>query len=543
MKKDVIHPQVIEVVGLGKRFPGVVALDNFEFDLAAGEIHALVGENGAGKSTFIKLLAGAYSPDSGQIHINGQQVGIRSPKHAHELGMAFIHQGAQVVPQFSAAEEMTLGIVKARRFGILVDWAAANAAAKAVARRLGLDFSLRTPVWQLSAAQQQLIAIGRALLANARVLVLDEPTAPLAGSEVEKLFRLVKSLASEGVGVIYVSHRLDEVFELANRVTVLKDGVKVTTLPISEIHGKEHLVRLIVGRDLAEHFPVPAKKHPEESVLLRVRNLNWGRLVRDVSFDLHRGELVGMAGLVGAGRSEVAHVLFGSQTPDSGTMEIAGRTVRPKRPRDAIRAGLALLPEDRRAQGAILDMNVRENMTLASLPRYRVARWIPLLSLKKERRAAVDHMRVLRVRARGPEQPILQLSGGNQQKVIVAKWLSTDARILIFDEPTQGIDVGTKAEIYALMDRLAAEGRSVIFISSDLDELTRVCHRILVMREGRLVADLLGADESKVLAYCFGTEAATIANGDLKSDATHPAGSVRSVDGSGEPVRDDRVPN
>jgi ABC-type sugar transport system ATPase subunit len=502
---------VVSTRRLTKRFPGTLALQSFDIDIYPGEIHALVGENGAGKSTFIKIIAGAYTADDGDIFVDGNQVRIRSPQVSQELGLSFIHQQLTNVPQFSVSEELTIGLVRGRHHGLLVDRKTARRTAREVAERLGLTFDLRRQMATLSAAQQQLVAIGRALIAESRVLVLDEPTAPLSAGEAEKLFEIVESLRDDGVAVVYVSHRLEEVFRLADRVTVLKDGLKVGTFPISEIEDKDHLIRLIVGRDVKQFYPQAPETGSEATTVLKVRDLRDGRRVHGVSFDLRKGEMVGLAGLVGSGRSELAHILFGDQRPSGGTIEVTGEVRRFRQPRQAIKSGIALLPEDRRTQGAILAMRVRENMTLASLERFRFAGALPLVNKRRERHAVKDEMSRLRVRARSAEQPLAQLSGGNQQKVILAKWLMTDSDILIFDEPTQGIDVGSKAEIYDLVDVLVGRGKSVVFISSDLEELSRVCRRVLVMREGRIVADLYDADEAEILRNCF--EARSEANG------------------------------
>jgi ABC-type sugar transport system ATPase subunit len=512
---------MLSVRAVSKTFPGVRALHKVDIEVREGEVHALVGENGAGKSTLIKILAGAYSPDEGEVRLNGRPVTITSPRHALDLGLAFIHQELNLVPYFSSYENMTLGLRRRRYLGFLIDWRAVRKQVEQVAKRLGFDFDIRLPVSELSASRQGMVAIGRALMADARLITMDEPTSTLSAEEVDKLYDVVRDLARSGVAIIYVSHRLNEIFDLADTVSVLKDGEKVATLPRQNVSGKAHLVRLIVGRELAEYHP-HYEEHPGKTVL-RVRNASWARYVRNVSLDLHEGEIVGLTGLIGAGCSELAHLIFGSQRLDSGSIEVEGVPAHFRHPRDAIRKGMALLPEDRRKQGAVMAMSVRENMTLPALAGFRVSPLMPLIARRRERQTVSAMMRRLNVRATGSEQQLALLSGGNQQKAILGKWLLTKARILIFDQPTQGIDVAAKSEIYRLIEQLAADGAAVIFISSDLDEVVRLCTRVLVMREGELVADLHKPDPGRILAYCYGQ--------DVESAVTAESG-VSSVNGS-----------
>jgi ABC-type sugar transport system ATPase subunit len=495
---------MLSVRAVSKTFPGVRALHKVDMEVREGEVHALVGENGAGKSTLIKILAGVYSPDEGEVWLHARPVTITSPRHALNLGLSFIHQELNLVPYFSAYENMTLGLRRRRHLGFLIDWRAVRKQVEKVAERLSFDFDIRLPVSELPASRRGMVAIGRALMADARLITMDEPTSTLTVQEVQKLYDVVRDLARSGVAIIYVSHRLNEIFDLADTVSVLKDGEKVATLPRQNVTSKAHLVRLIVGRELAEYQPHHVE-HPGKTVL-RVRNASWARSVRNVSLDLHQGEVVGITGLIGAGRSELAHLIFGSQPLDSGSIEVEGARVHFRHPRDAIRKGMALLPEDRRQQGAVMAMSVRENMTLPALGGFRVSSLIPLIARWRERRTVSGMMGRLNVRATGTEQQLALLSGGNQQKAILGKWLLTKASILIFDEPTQGIDVAAKSEIYTLIEQLAADGAAIIFISSDLEEVVRVCKRVLVMREGELVADLYDPDPGRILAYCYGQD-------------------------------------
>lgn len=496
---------VLSVRGISKSFPGVRALHDVDFDAYAGQVHALVGENGAGKSTLIKILAGAQAPDRGEIFVRGQPTTLETPHRALDLGLSFIHQQLNLVPTFSAVENMTLGLPRRHRLGVLIDWRDVRRSARRVAKRLDFDFDIDTAVAGLSAPQQQLVAFGRALLSGASIITMDEPTASLSEEEVKKLYAVVRDLRNAGVAIVYVSHRLDEIFDLADTVTVFKDGEKVVTMPIGEVRDKAHLVTLIVGRAVSEFYPA-AQDHPGE-VVLRVRDLTWGTRVKNVSFDLRKGEILGLTGLVGAGRSELAHVLFGAHRADSGTVSFGESALRFSSPRAAIDRGIALVPEDRRHQGAIVSMNLRENITLPALKRFRSRPVLPLIDRSAERRATRRTLEDMDVRATGSEQTLATLSGGNQQKVILGKWLLTGAQVLILDEPTQGIDVGAKSEIYNLVERLAATGVSILFISSDLEEIVSICKRVLVMREGRIVANLHNPDDHQILAHCYGSAA------------------------------------
>jgi ABC-type sugar transport system ATPase subunit len=493
---------VVRMRAVSKSFPGVRAVQRVDFDVRAGEVHALVGENGAGKSTLIKMLAGVERPDEGAIEIDGREVSIHNADDATRLGLAFIHQDLNVVPNFSGYENMTLGLHLPKVAGVLVNWRLMRRRVREVVDRVGIDFDLRRPAKDLSQAQKQLIAIGRALLLEARVVTMDEPTAALADSEVERLYAVIRDLTAGAVGIIYTTHRLDEVFELAGRVTVLRDGLKIGTFERAELTDKRQLAELIIGREEREVFH---QETPElGAVLLEARGLSWGSRVRDVSLELRGGEIVGIAGLVGSGRSELAHLLFGSLRADAGEILVHGEPVALRGPSSAIKRGIALLPEERRQQGAVPQMSVRENATLASIGRYTLG---PFVHRRRERRALREMVEKLDVRVASIDAPIRNLSGGNQQKVLIGKWIDTEADVYLFDEPTQGVDVGAKAEIHRIVERLARDGAAVLFISSDLEEVVAISDRVLVMREGRLVAAMPRSEASvpKVLAHCYAT--------------------------------------
>lgn len=491
---------LLEVVGLVKSFPGVRALKGVDFDVRPGEVHALVGENGAGKSTLIKILAGVYQPDAGTVRVGGNEVRVNSAKQATELGFSFIHQDLNFVPGFNAIENMALGNPLPRVGGIFVRWSELRRQAKSVADRMLIDFDLDSPVRELSQAQRVMLAICRALMLDSQLIVMDEPTAALSGQEVSQLYKLVKDLTRQGVAILYVSHRLEEVFNLADRVTVLKDGSKVGTYDIEELVDTAHLTQLIIGKTLEEM--IGTHRRSVGDVRLAAKNLVWGSKVRNVSLELRAGEIVGLAGLVGSGRSELARLLFGAERPDSGQIEVAGRPVRLASPRDAIDCGVALVPEDRRHQSGVMQMSVRENATLISLGRYRIG---PFIRRRLERVTVRRMIDRFSIRTPSVETPLKDLSGGNQQKVLIGKWVDSDAVVYIFDEPTQGVDVGAKQEIFSIIRNLADEGSAVLFIASELEEVVGIADRVLVMREGSLVAEMDRSEASvqRVLEHCY----------------------------------------
>lgn len=477
---------ILEMKDITKRFPGVTALDGVCLSVRRGEVHGLVGENGAGKSTLMKILAGAQPMDSGEILVDGTPARIRSPQDAQSHGISMIHQEFNLVPRLSVAENIFLG--RLPRWGRLgrVDWRVLNAEAAQALGRIGVEMDVRRPVGELSIAQRQMVEIAKALTVNAQILVMDEPSATLTDHELEALFRLIRQLRREGIAVIYISHRLEELFNIGDRVTVMRDGAWIGTHFLCDL-DRDDIIRMMVGRELAEEYPVnPRPRGPE---CLRVEGLTRRGAFRDVSFTLHAGEILGLTGLVGSGRTEVARAVFGADRAHAGRVLVDGAPVRIRSPKDAIARGIALLTEDRKGQGLVLNQTVRENITASNLKALGPG---PFLWPRREKAAATRLSAELQVKTPSIEQAARNLSGGNQQKVVLAKWLFTKARIFLFDEPTRGIDVGAKAEIYRLIDRLAAEGAGILVISSELPEILGVCDRILVMHEGRISGELPG---------------------------------------------------
>lgn len=486
--------------GIAKAFPGVQALAGVSLELWPGEVHALVGENGAGKSTLIKIAAGVYLPDAGEILFEGRPVRLHSPRDAAALGIAVIHQEPYLFPTLSVLENLFMGFQPRRRLLGLLDWPAMVRRAREVLQALGVALPLEVPAGELRAAQQQLLQIARALLQDARVLIMDEPTSSLSQKEVATLFEIVRRLRARGVGILYITHRLEEVFALADRVTVLRDGRLVGTFPVATVTPGT-LIAHMVGRELTHLFPHTPR--PPGPVLLRVHGLGRRGLFEGISLEVRAGEIVGLAGLVGAGRSEVAQAIFGLLPPETGFVEVDGRRLAPRAPWEAMAAGIVYLPEDRHRQGMVAPMSVRANLTLTVL--HRLAR-LGFVDRRAEDALVRSYQARLRIRAASLEQPIGTLSGGNQQKVIVARGLAARPRVLILDEPTRGIDVGTKAEIHRLMDELAAQGMGILLISSELPEILGMSDRILVMRAGRLVGELSRAEatQERVMALAMG---------------------------------------
>jgi ribose transport system ATP-binding protein len=484
--------------GIRKAFPGVVALDGVSLEVRAGEVHVLLGENGAGKSTLMKILSGALGKDAGEIRLGGEPVSIAGPRDAHERGIRIIYQELTLVPHLSVAENISLGR-EPGRFG-LVDRRAQDRDARERLGRLGVAIDPRTLVGELGVARQQMVEVAKALTGEPRIIIMDEPTSALTTTEIGELFATIERLTARGVAVVYISHRMEEVTRVGHRVTVLRDGRHVATRRIDEVTVPE-LVKLMVGRDVTEHFP--RRRVPPGEEILRAEGLSRAGVLHDVSFVLRRGEVLGVAGLMGAGRTELARILAGADRPDAGRVILRGQPVSVRGPRDAIRRGLALLPEDRKTQGLVLGLPVRANVALPSTP--RLARF-GVVDAAAETALAQRQVDELRIRTPGLGQRVVNLSGGNQQKVVLGKWLAADVDVLLMDEPTRGIDVAAKVEIYELMNRLTAEGKAILMISSELPEVMGMSDRILVLCRGRLAAELeaRGATQEQVLAAALG---------------------------------------
>jgi ABC-type sugar transport system ATPase subunit len=470
---------LIEASAISKSFPGVRALDAVDFTLRAGEVHALVGENGAGKSTLIKIFSGVYQPDSGEIRVDGQPVAIGSAQESQALGIVPVHQEIHLVPLLSVAENIFLGRQPLRGRGF-IDHAGMERQAAEILEGLGIRVDVRALVTDLSVARRQMVSIARALSSNARVIILDEPTASLSERETQILFEIIRRLKERGVAVIYISHRLEEIFAIADRVTVMRDGRIVGTQPVTETR-LEQIIAMMVGREMSELFR--KEEVPIGAPVLQVDDLCVAGVLRDVSFTLHQGEILGLAGLVGAGRSELARAIFGADRYDRGNVLLEGRPLRARHPRDAVARGVGLAPEDRKQQGLIMGLPVAQNITLANL--FRRQR-LGFFSLRAEKQTAETYVKRLGIRTPDVERQVAFLSGGNQQRVVIARWLETRPKVLILDEPTQGVDVGAKAEIHGLMVELARAGVGILLISSDLPEVLQMSDRVLVMHEGRI---------------------------------------------------------
>ncbi len=483
-----------------KEFPGMKALDSVDLDLERGEIHVLVGENGAGKSTLMKILSGVYRADSGEIRIEGQKVTIDSPKHAEALGISMIHQEFNLLPWRDVAQNVFLGREPTRGLLGMIDVRRVHDDTRALLKSLGISLDTHCLVRSLGVAQRQMVEVAKALSMDARILIMDEPTATLTTREIDQLFTLMRNLTSRGVGIIYISHRTEEIFRVGDRITVLRDGQRIATRRTSEVTMDE-LISMMVGRKVEQRFVRDLVPRGPEA--LRVRGLTRKGKFEDVSLSVHCGEIVGIAGLVGAGRTEVARAIFGGDPHDSGEIRLFGKAVRRCSPSSSVSNGMGLLPEDRKDQGLALIMTIKDNIVQACLR--QVSDW-GFINFKKERILAEDYVRDLRIAAPSIFKLAKFLSGGTQQKVVLAKWLASRSRILIFDEPTRGIDVGVKAEIYKMMNELAKQGVAILMISSDLPEIMGLCDRTYVMHEGRMVGEFGRgqASQEDILRYAMG---------------------------------------
>lgn len=476
---------LVRMEGIEKHFPGVHALKSARFELRAGEVHALMGENGAGKSTLMKILSGVYTPDGGTVVVDGNAVEFDGPRAAQDVGVGIIHQELSLMNDLTAAQNIFIGREPRRRFGRL-DEAALNSQAADIFLQMNLKLDTRTPIHEMTIAKQQMVEIAKALSYRSHILVMDEPTAALNDAEIADLFTIIRKLRSEGVGIIYISHKMDELKQIADRVTIMRDGETIDTVSAVETPIDE-IITMMVGRVLSDNAS-DLSVVDNTQVALQVTGLNRGNVIKDVSFNVYQGEILGFAGLMGAGRTEVARAIFGADPCDSGEIRVHGQTVDIKSPANAVAAGIGYLSEDRKHFGLATGMNVRANIAMTHLKRF--ASSLGVLDEPAMQSVAQDFIARLGIRTPSDLQQVGLLSGGNQQKVVVAKWLLRECDVLIFDEPTRGIDVGAKAEIYKLLLDLAAQGRAIIVISSELPEVLRVSHRIAVMCEGRITGIL-----------------------------------------------------
>ncbi len=484
-----------------KEYPGVLALDDVNFELQAGEVHCLLGENGAGKSTLMKVLSGAIPKEKGEIFVDGKLVEISSPADSQKLGIGMIYQDFKLVPELSVAENILLGNEPVRGKSPFIDFPSMNKRAETILSQLGEDFSATASVNTLSVAQRQVVEIAKALSKNVRILAMDEPSASLTQREMKNLFAIIKRLKAEGVGIIYISHRLEEIFEIGDTITVLRDGKYIKTCPIGEA-TRRTLINWMVGREIEQEYPKIELELGEE--ILRVENVSGG-IVKNASFSLNKGEILGFGGLVGAGRTDLARIVFGADKKESGYIFLQGKEVSPRSPREAIDLGIGLLTEDRNHFGLFMQMDIKENISISNLVELLKG---PFIDKKKENSVATEYSNSLRIKTPSIEQQVENLSGGNRQKVVLARWLFTKSKVLIFDEPTVGIDVGVKFEIYNLMNQLAKDGFGVIVISSDLPELLGISDRVAVMWQGKITGVLKRADftQERVMMLATGQQ-------------------------------------
>ncbi|MBY3465833.1 sugar ABC transporter ATP-binding protein [Rhizobium laguerreae] len=472
--------ELVKLKSISKSFGGIHALKSVDFDVRRGEVHALLGENGAGKSTLMRVLGGEMVPSHGEVVIDDKQVVFRDPRDARALGIVVIHQELALAPDLTVAENIFLGELP------VISHASLRKRAKELIDRLGFKIDPGRIAGTLAVAHQQVVEIAKALSQDIRIIVFDEPTAVLAAQDAMKLHGIIRGLRDRGVGIVYISHRLDEVFDIADRMTVMKDGQTVGTVATSDVKIDD-IIRMMVGRPISAMFPERGKRVIGQE-MLKVEHLNAGRMVRDVSFSVRSGEIVGLGGLIGSGRTEVARVIFGADPLESGTITLKGKVLKPKSPKDAVEAGIGLVPEDRKQQGVILDKPIRVNSTMAKMS--SVVNAFGFLKRTKERADVRALGKSLRLKASSVDAPVSSLSGGNQQKVVLAKWFHADGDVIILDEPTRGVDVGAKSEIYALVNKLAEDGKAVLVISSEHQELFGLCDRVLAMGQGRIRGEL-----------------------------------------------------
>jgi ABC-type sugar transport system ATPase subunit len=485
-----------QLINISKQFPGVLAVDTVSLDIFPGEVHVVAGENGAGKSTLMKLLSQVERPTTGKVLLNGQEVAFVNPQHAKRLGISMVYQEFALAPHLTVAQNIVLGR-ESTRFGV-IDQRAEVEQARRLLQRVGLHIDPRRLVSTLSVAEQQMVEIAKALDVEAKLVIMDEPTATLTDQEIVRLFSVIRGLTAQGIAVVYISHRLDEIFQIADRVTVMRDGKVVATLPRSEI-DQQKLIRLMVGRDIKNLYPKPEPKIGP--VMLRAEGITRRGILHHCSFEVRAGEILGFAGLIGSGRTELARAVFGADPLDAGNIWLEGKHLFIKSPASAIDAGIGYLTEDRKRNGLAMTLDIAQNITLTNLP--TVASWI---DLGKEERIALRARDRLKIRTPSVHRKVTVLSGGNQQKVIVARWLETRARVLFFDEPSRGIDVNAKAELFEIIGTLASEGRAIVLISSYLPELINMCDRIIVLHEGRIAGELQRGQftEERIMALATG---------------------------------------
>jgi len=496
-----VSEYVLELNGITKTFPGVRALDKVSFKLKAGEIHALMGENGAGKSTFIKVITGVYTPDEGEIILNGKAVQMKNPNNAQAMGIAAIYQHGNVYPDLTVTENIFLGHEKIEKWTKRILWNEMHADAKKILEELGAGFEPKTKMGALSVAQQQLVEIAKALSSNAKIIIMDEPTAALSKRESEELYKITEKLRDNGVAIIFISHRFEDMYRLASRVTVFRDSNYIGSWKVDEITNA-NLIMAMVGREISQLFPKKKAEIGEE--LLRVEEFSKAGYFADISFSVHKGEIVGLTGLVGAGRSEVCQSIFGVMKPDSGAIYLNGKKIKVNTPLEAMNFGIGYLPEDRQRQGLVLSWGIGDNITLPILEKFTKA---GAIDIKKERAFAKLLAEKVDVKANSIFTLASQLSGGNQQKVVVAKMLAADLKVIILDEPTKGVDVGAKAAMYEIMSDLASQGYAIIMISSEMPEILGMSDRIVVMRDGRIskIFNKEDATQEKILEAAMST--------------------------------------
>ncbi|MHB8627741.1 MAG: sugar ABC transporter ATP-binding protein [Aggregatilineales bacterium] len=508
--------------GIEKQFPGVHALVQCRFELRTGEVHALVGENGAGKSTLMKVLAGVYPKDAGRIVVKGHEVNIRSPRAAQLLGISMIHQELNLMNHLTVAQNIFIGREPRAKLNFVLDDKSLKEKAQRLLDRLHLKLDPRAKVGDLTVAKQQMVEIAKALSVNCQVLIMDEPTAALTDTEIDELFNIIRNLREQGVGIVHISHRLEELKQISDRITVMRDGHFVDTVS-TQGATLDQIISMMVGRVIYEAAPeIP--DNPSQEVVLEVRNLNRGRTIKNVSFTLRRGEILGFSGLVGAGRTEVARAIFGADRLDSGDIYVKGEKVHITNPSDAVKHGIAYLSEDRKRYGLALGLAIETNVVLAAFKKYLgTLGWVKFSQTHK---AAQHYVDMLNIRTPGLQRKAKNLSGGNQQKVVVGKWLAADTDILIFDEPTRGIDVGAKSEIYKLLNDLARQGKAIIMISSELPEILRMSHRVIVMCEGRVTGELTSAEATQEKIMKFATQRTVLAGNDVSVPAASVLGNA-----------------